>query len=55
MQAWDQVKVKAPGAFEGQAGVILRYDAKTEIATVKLDSDPTAPKEFAAVELERLG
>lgn len=37
MQAWDQVKVKVAGPFEGRAGVVLRFDVEKKVNTVKLD------------------
>ena len=54
MQVGDQVKVLAAGGYEGKAGVIIRIDTVTQVATVKLD-EVEMPQGFAAVELEHLG
>ena len=60
MQVWNQVKVMAPGAFEGRAGVVIRVDNAAAMATVQLDEtvEPAAPKTievFAFTELVILG
>ena len=60
MQVWNQVKVKAPGAFEGRAGVVIRADLANGVVTVKLDeiADPVTPSTvevFAVDELLLLG
>lgn len=51
MQAWNQVKVKATGSFEGKAGLVVRVDG--EVVTVKLDDVPE-PQNFVANELQLL-
>lgn len=55
MQVWDQVQVNAEaGEHAGRAGLVIRVDVKTEVATVKLD-ELAEPVAFAFSELSLLG
>lgn len=54
MQAWDQVKVIVDGPFKDQAGLVVRSDAKAEIASVKLDTTGEVVN-FGFAELQLLG
>jgi len=56
MQAWDQVKVIAAGAYEGRAGLVIRV--ANDVNTVKLDETPDKQGEvqnFTDAELTLLG
>lgn len=53
MQVWDQVKV-TKGEYAGEAGVVQAFNAKEEISTVKLDSQPGTIA-FSDADLQFLG
>lgn len=55
MQVWDQVQVnEGAGEHAKAAGLVIRVDRKTEVATVKLD-EVAEPVAFAFSELSLLG
>ena len=54
MQVWDQVKVIGDSTYKNQAGVVQATNAKTEVASVKLDME-AEPMDFGYAELQFLG